>query len=982
MNHGNITQDNPIMSRVFLLFAMLMVAFSISIATPVAAEAAQVPSATISAENNPKLCSSVGTDKGREVLPVFRWSGTTGDVHSRYSKLDLSGVMGGFTDRAITEVSFGFGNAMWNATTSMVTLANRACPIDAVGGIVDHYAGWLGEAIIESGIVAVFVAATIIGLAWRGYRNGGSMRAGTLMPKILVLGLLVAMINGAAQSKGGGWDGSDKAYVPGVGSPGWIATTIDSTVSALAQAPVAVMMESDTYSIGGLAASNTNIESASGNVKKYPDAEGWNTAGKSNYSNSCRYYLKALHDLYKEKNHKAKVDVTGTSRALSSMWEQSGLRAWRQVQFGNQSAAGPHMYCYALDQMAGIDILDENGKASYGTVANVMKKANMAIPATDDKGNFAPIYKRTSNTSARDRQFVALAQCRVTNSHKVASGAAKELKFDIYQLAKKDAPIPQVTETDCKNAFTPGKEMPAVFDWPAREGKGMWENARDLLPGGGGAVGVLAGKDPVEEYAIPGSKMDFLESLHSGSGGIGMLTGIFYMCSSFFVMVSFGLLSAAILLAKMAALVFLFTFIFVAVAYMLPNSDPAKFPRLLKQYTGLSFFIFGFQLIMAILAFLTKILVDLGSDTIDNAAMEMLWVGIAPALALIAMHLSFKKMGMPSPLSVNAGQAWGKAAGTGALGTAAIAGGSALGGGLLARKLGHTASSALGNQISDRWSAARGSKGVKEKDPNRSRPGAMTGKESTKPEAADEQTEMLESLENGTQDDVLGADDNFQQFAEADGKKASDMALEARREDWNSKTTAQKLATPFTNTWEDVKANLKDWRQHPVGGTFKRAAKTLPLLGVGAAATAAVVVGGTPLAAVAGLGATTFAAKKGISAVATRAGMNTKANRRAFEHNARRRAEAMKASAEAERAEAEQARMQQEAQDRADSETTSGDTTQPTDQQPSVKSADDVLSTIEDVLDENKALTQFIAAHRMGDSTVGPDVPHNSTPLI
>ncbi|MFS0884970.1 hypothetical protein [Aeromicrobium sp. 179-A 4D2 NHS] len=934
-----LTVNNPIIRRVALLFAMLMVAFTLSIASPTAAHATTTPGG-VGAQKVPSLCGTAGDEKFVDYLPVFRWSSETSNMHTRYSKLDLSGYMGGFTDRAVTNITFGLGNASWNATTSVVTLANRACPIDAVGGMVDKYAGKLGKAVIDSGIVVVFVVAAIIGVAWRGYRSGGQFRFSTLVPKIMILGVLLIMINGAAQSTGGGINGSNKQYTPGLGSPGWIATTIDEVVSTLAQAPVAVMMEEDTFAIGGLSAGTDNSKTKN--------------AG-SDYSTSCRYYVRALHDLYKERNKKAFVDVTGTSRALSSMWEQSGLRAWRQVQFGDKSNAGNRMYCYALESKKDIEVAGPaSAPTKVGTMAEVMAKAKMGLPSEE-----APVFARTSDVKTFDMQMVALAQCRVTN------GNVAKPNVDLYQLAKKDTDKPRITDADCAKAFKPGEKMPEVFDWPPRVGGGFG----GIVKGKG-----LDGDDTVSKYAIStGGQKDFLNSLHGGGGGAGsMLTGIFYMVSSVFVLISFGVLSAAILLAKMAALIFLFMFIFVAVGNLLPNSDPGKFPRLFKQYAGVSFFIFGFQLIMAMLAFLTKILVDMGTETIGNEQMEMLWVGMAPALALLAMHLGFKKMGVPSPLSVNAGQAWGKAAQTGSLGQAALVGGGALGGGLLAGALNRGAiQSALGNQISDRWSAARGAKGTKEKT-NVARPGAM-GLDRTEASGNTDAFEDAIKNENSavTGKDGKPVDEATKAWEDASGLDSSKAAAEARRENWDSKKWYQQVADPFVNGGKSVKDAFSEMKAHP----FKTAAKTLPLVGIGAAA----VMGGAPIVAAAGVAGTAFAAKKGVSAIGTQMGMDTKANRRAFESNAARRAEAIR-KVEQQRAneadriqqirlnEQNSAEFREEMQQRVEAEK----------REDTERIKAEEAAAWQEYDRDSKGVEAFVAAHQQKNATTSPVAPKSA----
>lgn len=871
-------QGHPIITRVALFFVALVIAALSVVVSPSAAHAVQDGGGVGGRLEVPSMCGNASKEAGVDYLPVFRWSGTTNELHQRYSKLDLTGAVGRYAQSSMVQTAFGFGNAMWNATTSMVNLANRACPLDAAAGVMDETAGKLGDALFKAGVIVLIVVVLIVSVVWRGYRNGGNFNFASLGPKVLLLGFIIAMIGGAQASTGAGIErpGSnpDAPYVAGTLSPGWVITTIDKVISGLAQAPVNVMMNDKSFDISGAG------------------------SGSGSHVNDCVYYVKALHLKYKETNKAAYVDVTGTSRALSAMWEQSGLEAWKNVQFGDKNSIGDKMYCYALESKTQVPVTyedkTENG-FTFGRMDHVMQKAKMGNPTSD-----MPIFARTSDGDTFDRQMVAFAQCKIKKGGKI--GSLNENSFTVALLS--DDESKKVSKKDCLDAYTPGKQLSDKFDWPARDNSDIGDKLKSI-----GTAGLAGGESAVSKYAKEGPEKNFLRALHGDGMMHGTLTALIYVASSFLVMCAFGLLAGAILLAKIYALVYLFAMVFVAIGSLLPNSDPGKFPKYLKQYAGLSFFIFGFQLLMAILAFLTKVLVELGTETVSNSEMQMLWVGMAPVLALVAMNMAFKKMGMPSPLSLNAGQAWGKAANSGAIGGAALtagaAGAGAFGGNVLgSRIVGNAVGNALTDKVKDIMPAGlSGSKANKGKQVTE-RLGAQKGEERVQKRDAE--------FEEAADKDVVA--ERQAEYEKAEGLDKAQSGRDARREDRLAEMEEKGLTDKslryraghatgemFSNAKEKFEEKFADAKNHP----FKTAAKGAALAGAGAAAAGAGLAL-APLAMTVGtVAGTTWAAKKGVSSVKTRLGFNDEANRQAFENNARRRAEAQRAADEADNAEQE-----------------------------------------------------------------------------
>lgn len=140
---------------------------------------------------------------------------------------------------------FGLGNFMWTSTTGMVEPAVNVCILDRVGGIVDAAAHKIGSSIMSSGIVAAFVAFSLIVYILPIARGaGGSRNTSQLFQKVLIVALFGLMLVGAQASTGGTGDAND--YELGFGSPGWFVTTIDDIVSASANTIVSNVADKST----------------------------------------------------------------------------------------------------------------------------------------------------------------------------------------------------------------------------------------------------------------------------------------------------------------------------------------------------------------------------------------------------------------------------------------------------------------------------------------------------------------------------------------------------------------------------------------------------------------------------------------------------------------------------------------------------------------------------------------------------------------
>ena len=176
-------------------------------AAPTAASAAPV-------DTNPgqvnSLCSA-SQSFDYQYLPVERWSGATQKIHVR-----SNGGMVDFapTQRQLQSVNFVIGDFLYGLTTKFVTWSTQFCPLQAVGGAVDSAAAQLGQALVNSSLLAGLMICTLVVLLLQGFRNRDSAWLSRLGVKLLVVALFAIMVAGSAQSRGGGIGGDFHHPVP------------------------------------------------------------------------------------------------------------------------------------------------------------------------------------------------------------------------------------------------------------------------------------------------------------------------------------------------------------------------------------------------------------------------------------------------------------------------------------------------------------------------------------------------------------------------------------------------------------------------------------------------------------------------------------------------------------------------------------------------------------------------------------------------
>ncbi len=609
-----------------LLLGMFIVAAA-SLAVAPAASADVPPQGTNQASNNGStICSpphqvSLGTDQVSQLslLPIDRWSSAASA--SQHTRLDAN--FGDMTQKvqrgAIDSMAFAAGNTMWQAATELTGFATRFCLLDTMGLTADKGAATLGNALMSSGLVAAIVGFGLLLLVWRTARRGSPADMWKNVTKtVIILGLFGILIAGAAQTTGtdpgkNNQGASDNHTTFGTGSPGWFADRVNRTVSSLASVPA--------ESLASQSATLVNPDNVDGG------------------SLSCNTYLKNLHDAYTSSyggsaasNLQAAIPLT-----LSSMWENSGMVAWRNAQFGAENPYSIQMYCRQLENIAGAKVtLPPGTKGTAADLANTQFALSGVSSPGANKDSAAWVMPGGLEV---DRAMVAWAACRS------ADGGAT-WTVDPGWAGVKDN---RITSTNCKDWWTKPLLGDNSFS-PSKTGFNWEDSETDIAKNAAGQPGV----------------QNFLLNWHGNANSAATVVALTFAASSLIILLVFGVLALAIIIAKVAAIVMILVALLVLLIALIPSKgDSNKALAFGKFYVGLTIFAFGIQFLFALISLVTGFLVIAGArQSGAGSILSMIWTGFAPVTAVVVLHLIFTKvMKVPSPFKPTAALAYGAAAG-------------------------------------------------------------------------------------------------------------------------------------------------------------------------------------------------------------------------------------------------------------------------------------------------------------------------------
>lgn len=344
----------------------------------------------------------------------------------------------------------------------------------------------------------------------------------------------------------------------------------------------------------------------------------------------CYAYLGNLSDRY---------EASASSGAsipliISSLWDASGLSVWKQTQYGSKAydeatgaTYGDEVFCHQLDWQSDVSSV-EQAYVTFGTLSAAKTagyKSKSAAWGAEDNDQ-------------RDRSLIAWAACENDGrgNFTVRTGFAKGGDW--------------IKSSDCVNWWT--------------------EDSADT---GLGAFNVGGKSSDVTDKTDDAAVINFIQTLHGNDTNAGLLLIWTYVISAFLIMLIFGGLGIAIVIAKFAGVVMIVSVFFVLMMSLLAKQDMgSKLMQYLKTYLGFSVFAFGATLILAMITILSKMISGTGNTVFGQGSiMALIWIGLSPVIATWMLHLIFTKLlKMPSVFKPSSAMAWGAAGGAvgGALG--------------------------------------------------------------------------------------------------------------------------------------------------------------------------------------------------------------------------------------------------------------------------------------------------------------------------
>ena len=574
-------------------------------------------------------CGSTGSDgkyaASSPLLPVNRWADATANMHSRLDNVMMADTAQLLQRNAVISGGMSTGNFMWSLGTGMSAFAINFCMLDSMGGAADEVGATIGNAILGSGLLAAIVVIAVVVLLFQARRRGGAAWK-TIIAKGAIVGLLGIMVAGSMGSSGGGKDGSTAPYNPGVMSPGWIVTTLNKTVSSLASAPAAALAMPETET------------------------------GSYNTSNPlwCGNYITSLKSGY-QATYGAGADklASGVPMIMSTLWEGTGLQTWRTAQFGTATTADgvnrldENTYCHLLDWNSGVRVMGTSLTADQSAAASTVRAT---MSRFWDKGLSEEFYNskawQPTDTVSRDRSMIGWSTCRIG----LGGDPNNAGSWTIQDTFKDGDNEKKVSPEDCKTWFTASGDVPGAMNWPSNG-------------------------DDVTKRTSSLELRDYILTLHGNYNYQGITSVFAYNLSAAAMLGVFGAIAISIIVAKVAMVIMIITAFFLVIMCLLPSSGTDKLSGFVKMLLGMNIFVFGIQLIFALVAVLTNMLQSMGATFLggNGSLIATVWTGISPLLAVYLLHMMFTKvMKVPSPFKLSAGLAWGTSAA--AVGGAAAAG--------------------------------------------------------------------------------------------------------------------------------------------------------------------------------------------------------------------------------------------------------------------------------------------------------------------
>ena len=299
-------------------------------------------------------CANGGTDGATSdiasCLPSGRWGNYVGEITSRtepYSGSDVAGWFSNVKQTINSQMHVVLPNVLtqltqvcWSSALSISQFAASFEPMKQAGANIDSAVATLVTSLMDGGIPATIAVLGIV--AWVGAAGFqiGTVKEASKRIVIMVLCFASITILGAGAAKTG-----RNATEPATGSPWWVVQTINNTINKL----------SVNLDLDGMSDGDKNM------MAYYHSGNGVKT--------NCQDYLYYMHQAYDEQaaSH-GNQDTSNITKAINRIWEETSLRSWVTMQYGNPQATGTSSFRIA-----------ENARQGYCHVLEMKANTNTTI---------------------------------------------------------------------------------------------------------------------------------------------------------------------------------------------------------------------------------------------------------------------------------------------------------------------------------------------------------------------------------------------------------------------------------------------------------------------------------------------------------------------------------------------------------------------------------------------------------------------------
>lgn len=334
--------------RNLLVILMLCVVMTLFV-LPSSVFAAQVNDSTTTI-----TCANGGTDSATSdissCLPSGRWGNYVGEITSRTEPYSGSDVAGWFsnvkqtissqTHIVLPNILMQLTQVCWSSALSISQFAASFEPMKQAGANIDSAVSTMVTSLMDGGIPATIAVLGIV--AWVGAAGFqiGTVKEASKRIVIMVLCFASITMLGAGAAKTG-----RNATEPATGSPWWVVQTINNTINKL----------SVNLDLDGMADSDKNM------MSYHHAANGAKT--------NCQDYLYFMHQAYDEQaQSNGNQDTSNITKAINRIWEETSLRSFVTMQYGNPQTTGTSSFRIA-----------ENARQGYCHVLEMKANTNTTI---------------------------------------------------------------------------------------------------------------------------------------------------------------------------------------------------------------------------------------------------------------------------------------------------------------------------------------------------------------------------------------------------------------------------------------------------------------------------------------------------------------------------------------------------------------------------------------------------------------------------